>query len=323
MTSIAILIGNAEYDHETPLPCCAEDVAAFEALLRATDRFDEIFSHVNLDADKMRNAVRDALPVEEEYDEIFFYFSGHGWHNSNDLYLCGSAFDSARPNETGLSHHDLTDLFRAATPKILISVFDTCFSGAPLVKGAPLVPEVVKNGLQNVLQFSSSLYDQTSLGGEKLSEFSRAFLEASVRKNEGVVYYTDIKNALRDDFIGNNDQTPFFVNQGTGRERLVDDANKLVDFRRELQSRWLGVDEIEDEDQTEAGEELVEVKPLTPLQMLDAAENRVGGPEEADHLIAQVFSGIVESFDNSEYSDFYDQMSSSTPISMNLSRKSL
>jgi hypothetical protein len=46
-------------------------------------------------------------------------------------------------------------------------------------------------------------------------------------KTEGVVFYTDIINTLRDEFIDNNLQTPFFVSQHTGREQFVDDAKRL------------------------------------------------------------------------------------------------
>jgi len=163
LKSVAVLVGNAEYIQENDLPCCREDVSAFQSLLETNGRFDEIIPKVNLDADEMRTVVREALSLNEDYEEVFFFFSGHGSHIANDLYLCGTHFDGTRPNETGLSHSDLIDIFRAASPKILITVFDACFSGTPLVKGVPVVPDISKNGLQNVIQFSSSLDSQTSL----------------------------------------------------------------------------------------------------------------------------------------------------------------
>jgi hypothetical protein len=278
------------------------------ALLEATERFEHIHSHVDLDADGMRNAVRDALPPDGGHDDVLFYFSGHGTHIGTELYLCGTAFDESRPNETGVPHGELMDLFRAAGPEVLVSVIDACFSGALLVKGdRPLLP-VVKDGLRNVLQFSSSLDDQTSLGGEQLSAFTRAFLEASVRKTEGVVYYTDIKNTLRDDFIGNDDQTPFFVNQGTGREILVDDARKLAGFREDLKHRW-GDDPSKDDesnDAEDAGSSLVVAEALTPQQLLIAAEERMGGPDEAKELINNLFDGLLAKFNESEFAEFFE-----------------
>lgn len=308
MKSVAVLIGNAEYAGESNLPCCREDVSAFYSLLEATGRFDEIISKVDLDADGMRSTVRDALPLGEDCEEIFFFFSGHGCHIGGDLYLCGTDFDGSRPNETGLSHSDLIDIFRAVAPRVLITVFDACFSGAPLVKGVPVIPEIAKSGLQNVVQFSSSLESQTSLGGEKLSEFTRAFLAASVRKSEGEVFYTDIKNALRDEFLNNDSQTPFFVNQGTGRERLVDNVKKLANFKKKLSTDWSSNDYDTADDADEEGNlAITQVKPLSPLQALAAIEEKLGTPEDADKLIGKIFDGVIDRLSLSDFADFFEK----------------
>lgn len=55
-----------------------------------------------------------------------------------------------------------------------------------------------------------------------------------MRRDEGAVFCTDIASALRDAFIDNNEQTPFFINEGTGREVLVEDASRLKQFRSSL-----------------------------------------------------------------------------------------
>ncbi|WP_164871613.1 caspase family protein [Solirhodobacter olei] len=307
MTSTAILIGNAEYDQGNPLPCCCADVDAMRALLEATGRFENIHAYVDLDADEMRDAVRDALPPDGTHNEVFFYFSGHGQYVDPGLYFWGTTFDESRPNETGLAHGDLMDLFRAAAPEVLVAVFDACYSGALLVKGdrsLPL-PPVVRDGLRNILQFSSSMDDQTSLSGESLSAFTRAFLEASVRKTDGTIYYTDISNTLRDDFLGNDAQTPFFVNQGTGREVLVDDAKKLAAFRAELARRWGTTGDVGDESNG-ADNTSTTGEPLTPAQLLMVAEKRMGGPEQAEELIDNLFDGLIGKFSDTEFAEFFE-----------------
>lgn len=204
MTSIAILIGNAAYEQEDDLACCAEDVKAMTALVEATGRFDNVYARTNVDSDAMRDLLRTTLLPTGEYEEIFFYFSGHGAQIGGDLFYCGTTFDGGRPNETGVSHTEVLNLLRPAAPKLLVKVIDACYSGALLVKTQRTTHPVVKEGLRNILQFSSSKDDQTSWGGEQLSAFTRAFLEASVRKTEGTVYYSDIANTLRDDFLEND-----------------------------------------------------------------------------------------------------------------------
>ncbi|WP_158554674.1 caspase family protein [Methylovirgula sp. 4M-Z18] len=312
MTSTAILIGNAVYDKETPLPCCREDVSAMRELLQATDRFDHVLEHVDLTADAMRDVVRAALPPGVDYSEVLFYFSGHGIQRGQELYLCGTTFDANRPNETGFRHSELMDLFRAARPELLVTIFDACFSGAPLVKGEPPLLPVVQDGLRNVLQFSSSLDDQTSLGGDQLSAFTRAFLDASVRKTEGVVYYSDITNALRDEFIGNDEQTPYFVNQGTGREIFVDDASKLASFRQGFANRWRAKPSEGEgnEDHNESRDAIIVTEPRTPKQLLIAAEQRMGDADRAKRLVDDLFDGLIAKFDESEFAELFETTTS-------------
>lgn len=317
MPSIAILIGNATYTQQNPLECCRRDVEAMTALLEATERFDRIDAHVDLDADEMRAVVREALPAEGGCDEVFFYFSGHGDIQTAEFYYCGTSYDSKRPNLTGVSHSALDDLFRAASPATLVKVIDACFSGTLLIKGDPLPPPPVhKDGFRNVLQFSSSMDSQTSLGGDPLSAYTRGFLEASVRQAEGAVFYTDIANALRDAFLDNDEQTPFFANQGTGREILVDDAGRLAEFRtrlvKEFRAPWeegVGDEDGEaDQDAAEIGDEnrtLVVAEPRTIKDILESAEARMGSPEQTTAMISELFDGLVETFDESEFAEIY------------------
>eukprot|EP01037_Dinobryon_pediforme_P019033 gene19033-19380_t len=313
LLSIAILIGNATYQQQNPLECCRRDVEAMAALLEATGRFDRIDAHVDINADKMRGVVREALPAEGGCDEIFFYFSGHGDIQAAEFYYCGTDYDAKSPNLTGVSHSALLDFFRAASPRTLVKVVDACFSGTLLIKGDPLPPPPIhKDGLRNVLQFSSSMDSQTSMGGDPLSTYTREFLEASLRKTEGAVFYTDIANALRDAFIDNDEQTPFFANQGTGREVLVDDAGRLAEFRYQLAREFRAPkdEDLGDESASECCDEncaLVVAETQTIKDILEAAEAKMGSPELATTMIAELFNGLVETFDEGEFTEVFEK----------------
>lgn len=303
MTSIAILIGNAAYEHENDLLCCAEDVKAMTALVEATGRFDEVHTLTDLDGDAIREVMRNTIVPSAGYDEIFFYFSGHGAQIGGELYYCGKNFDGGRPNETGVSHFDVLSLLRPASPKLLVKVIDACYSGALLVKAERPVPFIAKEGFRNVLQFSSSKDDQVSWGGERLSAFTRAFLEASVRKTDGAVYYSDIANTLRDNFLENEDQTPFFFNQGTGREALVMDANLLKDFKDHFNREW-GISNFSDETAVSP----VPAPPPSPPtfeELLAKAEQRMTSPDGANALIGKIFDGVVANFDATELAGMF------------------
>lgn len=276
-----------------------------KALLEATDRFDGVYAQSDMSADSMRDVLRKNISPGAAYDEIFFYFSGHGVQIGGELYYCGTNFDDGRPNETGVSHSEVLDLLRPASPNLLVKVIDACYSGAQLVKSERLVYSTAKAGFRNVIQFSSSRDDQTSWGGERLSAFTRAFLEAAVRKAEGTVYYTDIANTLRDDFLDNDDQTPFFVNQGTGREALVSDANVLVSFRDRLAIEW-GIS-------TSSALNPAPSEPSQPSatptfeELLARAEQRMTSPEGANALISKIFDGVVTRFDVSGFAGIFEE----------------
>ncbi|MFL5012587.1 caspase domain-containing protein [Rhizobium sp.] len=311
MTSTAILIGNATYLSENDLPCCRDDVSAMKELLDATSRFDKVIDCIDLDADAMRDTVRNALPPEEERSEVFFYFSGHGAQFDGEFYYCGTKFDSRRPNETGVSHSELHGLFRTASPTTLVVVIDACYSGTPLVKRDISPPPLVKEGFRNVFQFSSSMNDQTSMGGVPLSDYTRAFIEASIRKTEGAIFYTDLSNNLRENFINNDGQTPFFVYQGTGRETLVDDARKLDDFRAQIASRLSGPEtqsevDAADEVSDNGSNSLIPAEPPTVMQLLLAAEEKIGSPTQTKELIGNLFDGLTSRIAATEFTELFE-----------------
>lgn len=274
-------------------------------LLTATGRFEQIHAHTDVSADEMRNVLRSSIPEGSTFDEIFLYFSGHGTQISNELFLCGTTFDSTRPNETGLRHEDLMNLFRSSKPELLVTVIDACFSGARLLKSEHPFKHFTESSLHNVIQFSSSMDDQASLAGEQLSAFTRSFLEASTRKSVGIVYYSDIANSLRDEFIGNDDQTPFFVSQGTGREILVDDAAKLASFKDEFLRRW-PVDGDDDEERNATNNVATTDKPLSAKELLSAAEEKMGGSTKVKRLVDDLFDGIQTKLGAASFAEFFE-----------------
>ena len=305
LTSTAILIGNANYRTAGVLPCCTNDVEAMALLLQAAGRHDSVHRLTDLDGDGMREAIREALPVGSPHNEVFFYYSGHGAQVGSEFYCCGVEFDVERPNETGLSHRQLYDLVRAVSPHLFVNVFDACYSGALLVKADQPTLPLYKDGFRHVLQFSSSMDSQTSRAGAHLSAFTRAFLEASIRKREGTVYYSDVANTLRDDFLYNDDQTPFFISQGTGRELLVDDASKFAPLHEALVARWSASSDDAVERAEETSALATSPSTLSLKDLLGAADTRIAGPQEAKRLIDMIFDGVLARFQGEAFAEYF------------------
>jgi hypothetical protein len=209
-------------------------------------------------------------------------------------------------------------MVRGVRPKTFVKIVDACSAGTPLVKSHVALPPIAKDAFDAVYQFASCRQDQVSFGGEPLSVFTRAFLDACVRKVMGPVYYNDLVNTLRDDFLDNNEQTPHFVQQGSGREQLVDDVITLKDddvitlkdFRVLYAERWPAGNDAGDGEGTEAaGTGLIIAEPaadLTPIQILKVAETRLVSPEAAASFVATLFNGVLARFGDGEFGDAFD-----------------
>ena len=300
MANTAILVGNSQYRSLSELSCCHNDLVAMRELLEATEKYSEIEVIEDTDADGLKSRMRVAIDKIQSKEELFFYFTGHGCQQDEEVYYCATNFDSKRPNETGLSINELHTLLKLADAALVVKVIDACNSGTLLVKTDSEFQSHQKYGFNNLIQICSCLQSQNSLTGDPLSVFTEKFRASALRKNEGVVYYTDIINILRDEFIQNNDQTPFFVSQGTGREQFVDDAKRLGNLRAKLTARTESSLQSESEDQ--------QTLPTVPsLQtLLEEAERHAATPERITSFVDTFFDDLIEKVSNDEFSDFFD-----------------
>ncbi len=300
MTNVAILIGNADYSSLPKLNCCKADVKAMKELLETSGKYAGIYTVEDCTADEIKAKVRQVIQEASPREELFFYFSGHGYQHESDFYLCATDFNSRKPNATGLSTDELHALLRLADADLVVKVIDACNSGTPLVKSESPFQLHDKRGFKNIIQISSCREDQYSVTGEPLSLFTEKFITAVLRKTEGAVYYTDIASSLRDEFIQNDDQTPFFVFQVTGREAFVDDAHRLDALR----------DQITDDVAVAAETEPEEDEPSAPQrslkELLAIAEEKSATPEIIDSFTNSFFDTLANKILTDEFSEFFE-----------------
>jgi hypothetical protein len=203
-----------------------------------------------------------------------------------------------------LSNEELHTLLRPADAELVVKVFDACNSGALLVKADRPFWRTAKQGFRNLIQIASCLDSQNSWPGDPLSVFTEKFIAAALRKAEGPVYYSEIVNALRDEFLDDNVQTPHFVSQGTGREEFVENATRLDGLRaKRLASRSAAAAA------TPNVPSIVE-RPTTVLDILQKAESRFANRETARAFIATLFGKLSDSAS----SDFFGDLFSSEVI---------
>ncbi len=300
MGNIAIVIGNSEYQSSPNLECCLADVTAISGLLNATNKYDSVKTLTNKKAADLKDAIRTFLEDAGVVKELFFYFSGHGCQKSDEFFFNATDFDAARPNETGLSHSELHTLLKATNAELVVKVVDACSSGTLLLKSdGEFLPEP-KEGFNSLIQIASCLDNQSSLTGDPLSDFTDSFYGAALSKRTGAVYYSDIINALRDQYLDNDTQTPHFVTQGTGREVFADSADRLNLLRAKREEEF-------DSDASEnANAQNYEVSRST-LDQIKILEEGYVEKEAAQNFISDFFNSIISAFEKpSDFASFYD-----------------
>ncbi len=234
--SIAILIGNTIYDNLTELACCANDVAQVHDLLSATEKFSLIVEFVDKPVSTVNDRIRKLVEEfsEEEVEEVFLFFTGHGQSNADDFYMCFKGFTQSSPNFTGLSRENALEMIRLFKAKLSVVVIDACEAGRNLIKSdRDPVAFPLKSAFTDFIQFSSCTESQSSMGGQQISFFTDKFVKACLLKEQGAVYYSDVENALRDAFLNDSNQTPHFIRQSTSQEKFCNDASRLDGIRKE------------------------------------------------------------------------------------------
>lgn len=91
--SVAILIANAHYQKEHDLDCCLNDLEAVKKLIEAAGKHSAIHAVSDVDADQMRETIRQAIDPDKSYSEVFFYFSGHGATVNGEFYYVGTSLN--------------------------------------------------------------------------------------------------------------------------------------------------------------------------------------------------------------------------------------
>lgn len=286
MANIAILIGNTEYETLSGLPCCEADVLAVKELVESAGKFETIEVILNHTSSQLKDRMRSAFDNHGPVGEVFFYFTGHGSGNETDFFFCATDFDTKRPHETGLSHSDLLGLLRSLDAELVVKVIDACNSGTLLVKSDQALFPTSKQGFKNLIQIASCLDSQNALAGNPISLFTEKFRAAALRKKEGVVYYSDIIDTLRDEFLRNDSQTPHFVAQGTGREQFAENAKQFDALRAKLLSQFAETEIV-------ANISSVLQPSPSPLEILTRAEGTLAKKELVQEFISCFFDGLT------------------------------
>lgn len=313
--NIGIVIGVSEYHQATSLPGCLLDANSIKQLLELSNKFDEIlFIADQTDSKNVKAKLTSFVKKfeDENIEEIFFYFSGHGLFDENEFYYVLTDYSEDRTRQTSVENSELDNLLRSLSANLVIKVVDACQAGTRYVKD----PEPFRKYLQRTEKvfdkcyfFYSSQSNQSSYQSNFISDFTLGFLKAFIDRPKQEVRYKDIMDSLSDEFLVNPKQTPFFVVQGTYTETFGFISEDITNALNVIINRLRDKD-IESEENTQ----------MTLVQKVTADAKLYCDKEEAILSVTQLLEVISDFQFGDEILDLFQidiqqEKTNSIPIS--------
>lgn len=144
----ALIIGNNDYP-DSPLNNCVRDAEAISAELRSINVDVHLLS--NASKSQMINAINALEERSVLYENVFFFFSGHGMTNQGRHYI--TAIDETTSNKSPLSIEEIDEFLSNTHYKNIIIVSDAC----SVIVAGDGNSEMVKSAGRTIMAFSSSL----------------------------------------------------------------------------------------------------------------------------------------------------------------------
>lgn len=232
--NIAIVVGVSNYvNPKNNLPGCAHDAELIQGVLLKTQKFiDVLYINKTETSAKTKELISEFISANKGnvIDELFFYYTGHGKFTDSEFYYVLSDYDEKKRNQTSLQNSEIDDLFRTLSPKLVVKVIDACQSGTNYIKEGNVLDKYfneTKKGFDKCYFLNSSLNNQSSFQTESISHFTNSFIKALRDHQTSEIRYKDIIDVIADDFLGNVEQTPFFVIQADYTEKFCTISHEL------------------------------------------------------------------------------------------------
>jgi len=77
----------------------------------------------------VRESICDFFDDATPGQTLLFYFSGHGIHGENDIFLATPEIDPDKPRKAGFALSELTKCMETSPSKQIVGIIDACYSG--------------------------------------------------------------------------------------------------------------------------------------------------------------------------------------------------
>ena len=188
MINISIIIGATNYQRLIKLPGSKNDAKNIFDIITLTKKYDDtLYLNNDESSEDVKESISDFIEKHKnnEINELFFYFSGHGEFSNNEFCYLLSDYDSFKKSRTSLANSFVDNLIRNLQPKMTIKIIDACQSGTNYIKSNETLNSYLlesKNQLSNCYFLFSSHTDQSSYQTKYISDFTNSFIN-SLKKN--------------------------------------------------------------------------------------------------------------------------------------------
>lgn len=224
---IACLLGVSDYQSAGSLPACRNDLATMKALIEATGIYDQVFFLEDQDgsaATKQRLVKFFTDMRSQPIEQILFYYTGHGDFDGQEFSYVLSDYTEERRKQTVIENGELDEWLRPLNPQLTVKIVDACKSGVQYIKDPDAFQSylnVAQKSLNSCYFMFSSKQDQNSYLDDRLSDFTKAVVEAVASFQGTDIRFKDVIDYVSDAFASNARQTPYFVTQAEHTELFV------------------------------------------------------------------------------------------------------
>jgi len=231
--NIAILIGASNYkDPANNLPGCKNDLDFIFEVVSATSKYSSILKLDGfVESGESKEKIIDFLDnIDEEVNEIFFYYTGHGKYDADDFYYIMSDYDRKKPKRTSLENSELDSWLKSKNPKLVVKIIDACQAGISYIKEVEVLEKYFNKTTDkfNSCYFMfSCLKNQSSYQTAQISFFTKSLLYSLKESKTKTIRYKDLIDYVSEEFDGNKKQKPYFVVQGDFTEKFFTKSTKI------------------------------------------------------------------------------------------------
>ncbi|EPG66442.1 caspase family protein [Leptospira wolffii] len=235
--NLAILIGQSDYKTIQKLPGCINDLRLTQSIIKETGKYEKILV-LDDSINRSEEAKRQIMNFVEEnqennVDELFFYYTGHGHYDGNDFFYLWKDYDNKIKRQTSIENTEIDAYLRKLNPALCVKVIDSCNSGVAYVKEAENIDTYLKgtkDGFRNCYFMFSSQANQNSSAGISISDFTLSFINSLHRSENYTIRYKEIIDYISDSFEANPLQTPQFIVQASLKEIFCTINTQILDL---------------------------------------------------------------------------------------------